>query len=260
MKRLCIFLLVLLSLIACKNDDFKKGVEAYEKEDFATAKLFYEKSCDDGYIEGCNNLGELYYYGKGIEQNYTKAGKIFQKTCEKKSGHGCRFVGIFYYHGYGDIEESDEKAAEYRKKSCDYKDAIGCLNTGNSYRFGTGVRKDLQIALDYVKKSCEMKLEVACNSRKDIEEEILVENAFKDGSHYAVVDKIKSYMKAPDSYKHVKTSYDFNRMGNIIHLETIFNGKNSYNGYSQYTVKATVDLDGNILWFDLGGKGALLFM
>ncbi|MDR1555174.1 MAG: sel1 repeat family protein [Campylobacteraceae bacterium] len=255
-----LLLVIFIFLNGCNDNDLDKGSEAYQKEDFATAKVFYEKSCNGGNIKGCDNLGKLYYDGKGVEQNYTTANNIFQETCNKKSGYGCRFVGVFYYGGYA-VEESDEKAAEYYKKSCYYEDAVGCMNIGNLYFFGKGVSKNLQTAIDYVKKSCKLKLETACEYYKDMEEDLLVENLFKDGSHYAVVNKIKSYMKAPDSYRHVTTSYDFVRTSDnsgkikkVIHLKTVFNGRNSYNGFSQGTVEATVDLDGNILWFDFTGS------
>lgn len=30
----------------------------------------------------CNNLGDMYYYGKGVKQDYYKAAELYKKDCD----------------------------------------------------------------------------------------------------------------------------------------------------------------------------------
>ncbi|WP_204230881.1 PH domain-containing protein [Aeromonas salmonicida] len=66
-----------------------------------------------------------------------------------------------------------------------------------------------------------------------------------DGSHRALERAIKKSMNDPDSYEHVKTTY--NDLGDSLIVSTTFRGKNGFGGVVKNTVVAQVDLDGNIL-------------
>ncbi|MCW4573965.1 sel1 repeat family protein, partial [Venenivibrio stagnispumantis] len=75
--------------------------------------------------EGCYNLGEMYYYGKGVEQDYVKAAGLFEKACDAGIAKGCNNLGRMYYDGEG-VEEDYVKAAVFFKKACDAGSAKGC--------------------------------------------------------------------------------------------------------------------------------------
>ena len=66
-----------------------------------------------------------------------------------------------------------------------------------------------------------------------------------DGSHNKLTGLIKSSMNDPDSYEHIKTTYS-QKTDHLIVI-TKFRGKNAYGGYVINTIKAKVDLDGNVL-------------
>ncbi|MDR0580266.1 MAG: zinc ribbon domain-containing protein [Campylobacteraceae bacterium] len=72
-----------------------------------------------------------------------------------------------------------------------------------------------------------------------------------DGSNIYVTRRIKESMNDPDSYSHVKTLYSYNNVTKTIEVRTKFRGKNAFGGTIMNTAIATVDLDGNIKYFDV---------
>jgi RNA polymerase subunit RPABC4/transcription elongation factor Spt4 len=66
-----------------------------------------------------------------------------------------------------------------------------------------------------------------------------------DGSHRTLTKLIKSVMKDPDSYKHVKTTYI--DKGDYLIVEQQYRGTNSFGAVIPNTVVAKTSIDGNIL-------------
>lgn len=74
-----------------------------------------------------------------------------------------------------------------------------------------------------------------------------IEKAFStwDGSHVDLTRKIKESMNDPASYEHVETKY-WDMKDHLVVLTT-FRGKNAFGGVIKNSVKAKVDLDGNVI-------------
>lgn len=74
-----------------------------------------------------------------------------------------------------------------------------------------------------------------------------LENQFSawDGSHRGLTNYIKNAMNDPGSYEHVETVY-WDRKDHLI-VKTTFRGKNAFGGVVKNSVKAKVDLAGNVL-------------
>jgi len=66
-----------------------------------------------------------------------------------------------------------------------------------------------------------------------------------DGSHRGLTKYIKDAMNDPSSYEHVKTVY-WDRKDHLV-VMTTFRGKNAFGGLVKNSVKAKVDLAGNVL-------------
>ena len=66
--------------------------------------------CDDGKVEVCTRLGQLYYHGTEVKRDFSKAKKFFQKACDLGDGLGCSFLGTLYEQGRGGLEQSYRKA------------------------------------------------------------------------------------------------------------------------------------------------------
>ncbi len=58
------------------------GMLSYDKQDFSKARKYFERACGLNNGSGCNNLGDLYQNGEGIEKNLTKAAYFYSKACK----------------------------------------------------------------------------------------------------------------------------------------------------------------------------------
>ena len=76
--------------------------------------------------------------------------------------------------------------------------------------------------------------------------QIQIEKQFSlwDGSHNNLTKLIKKAMNDASSFEHVETTYS-DKGDHLIVLE-VFRGKNAFGGVVKNSIKAEVDLDGNI--------------
>lgn len=55
-----------------------------------------ESSCDNGDMDACLSLGELYYTGEGVKQNHQKVVELSKKACDGGNIGGCVILGALY--------------------------------------------------------------------------------------------------------------------------------------------------------------------
>ena len=55
-----------------------------------------ERMAEDGDKYACTCLGEMYYYGNGVDQNYSRAMKWYRKAAEKGYANAQMLLGIMY--------------------------------------------------------------------------------------------------------------------------------------------------------------------
>ena len=87
------------------------------------------------------NLGEMYYLGDGVEQNYKEAFKWFTKSAEQKNEKALIALGNMYYYGDG-IHRDYKKAFELFMKAAghNYEENMGIqFILGVMYAEGQGV-------------------------------------------------------------------------------------------------------------------------
>ena len=56
---------------------FQTGQQYYEAKNYAEAVKWFRKAAEQGLAESQNRLGECYYYGNGVPQDYTEAVRWF---------------------------------------------------------------------------------------------------------------------------------------------------------------------------------------
>lgn len=76
-----------------------------------------KSQCNRGNGKACYKLGLAFHKGRGVKQNYKKAGKYFYKACKVNFPDGCYSVGLLYMKGNG-VVENCEKADDYFNKAC----------------------------------------------------------------------------------------------------------------------------------------------
>ncbi len=104
--------------VACQNlgDLYYKGKKV--KQDYLEAANYYGKACDSGYVGGCSALAFMYEEGQGIKPNDAKAVKLYAKACAGYDFKGCHRSGMMYKKGLGGTEQNFLKAKEFFTKAC----------------------------------------------------------------------------------------------------------------------------------------------
>ena len=89
-------------------------------QDYKKAKEWYQKSIDLGYIPSMQKLADMYYYGHGVSQDWQKAFFWHKEVAEsayfKISGRSMLIVGDMYSEGLG-VEQNYQEALKYYKRA-----------------------------------------------------------------------------------------------------------------------------------------------
>ena len=108
------------------SQDFELNKSPYNQKPLIASKELYEKDCTDKNIVGCKTLGDMYYFGEGVTQDYSKAKELYEKACNGGFMEACNNLGLWYELGDEIIKINFQKAKEFYKKSCDKGDTKGC--------------------------------------------------------------------------------------------------------------------------------------
>ncbi len=143
------------NLKACDKSDCNTIGIIYENTGaFKEAASFYQKACELNDKFACSNLGTLYYYGRGVEENLALSNKAYEKSCELGYSAGCYYLGFHYENA----EKANlSSAKKYYDKACRLNHAESCARIGVLYYYGKGVKQDFFEAFKAVQKSCESK-------------------------------------------------------------------------------------------------------
>ncbi len=141
--------------------DIYKKAEAFEdNERYIEAAEYYGLACQADYPAACWRLGELHYYGKGVDKDYAEAVKQYTKASELGSTEAENMLGMCYYNGNG-VEQNDATAFSWWKKAAEKGFDFAQHNVGYAYYNGIGVEKDYTEAIKWYTKSAEQGLAIA---------------------------------------------------------------------------------------------------
>ena len=101
-------------------------------------------SAEQGDARTQNDLGNMYYFGRGVPKNYAKALELFGKSAEQGFAEAQNNLGNMYYSGAG-VPKDDKKAAHWWLKAAKQGDAWAQYSLGMMYH---STKSDLQ---DYKK-------------------------------------------------------------------------------------------------------------
>ena len=90
-------------------------------------------------------LGERYYHGNGVEQNYQKALEWYERAASQGFEEAISSIGYMYSQGKG-VRQNNEKAVEWYSKAANKGYAKGQFNLAVMYLDGRGVPKDIEKA------------------------------------------------------------------------------------------------------------------
>ncbi len=106
-------------------------------KDLKSLKALAEK----GDAEAQYSLGDMYYDGEGVEQNFKEAAKWTRKAADQGHATAQFNLGMMYERSQG-VEKDDKEAVKWYLKSAEQGDAIAQMALGRMYYLGKGVEQD----------------------------------------------------------------------------------------------------------------------
>lgn len=73
---------------SCQNIGLRYAGRGDQKN-YAAAAKYFQRACDYGLSEGCNNIAFLYANARGVKQSYTLAYKYWGKACSMGNASAC---------------------------------------------------------------------------------------------------------------------------------------------------------------------------
>ena len=99
------------------------------------------RSAEEGDAYAQNELGVLYYQGKGVPQNYREAKDWFDKAVQKGHAGAQVNLGTLYLRGEG-APQSSQMALFWFSRAARQEDALAFAKLGLMYARGHGVLQD----------------------------------------------------------------------------------------------------------------------
>jgi len=100
-----ILLLFLLGLNPALGADFQKGLDAYERGDYATALKEWTPLAEQGNAYAQHNLGVMYSNGQGVPQDDKTAVKWYTLAAEQGNAIAQHNLGAMYAFGTGILKD-----------------------------------------------------------------------------------------------------------------------------------------------------------
>ncbi|KAF9271838.1 hypothetical protein BGZ68_003018, partial [Mortierella alpina] len=124
------------------------------EQDYGRAMEWYLKASDAGNASAMFNIGIMYDSGLGIEQDYGKAMEWYLKASDAGNASAMFNIGYMYRNGQG-VEQDYGKAIEWYLRASDAGNASAMFNIGYMYRNGQGAEQDYGKAMGWYLKASE---------------------------------------------------------------------------------------------------------
>jgi TPR repeat protein len=144
MNRLLILPVLLLTLLLGNpafSADFQKGLDAYDRGDYATALREWTPLAEQGKSVAQFNLGQMYRKGQGVRQNKKTAVKWYRLSAEQGDADAQTNLGVMYRKGHG-VPQDDKTAVKWYRLAAVQGYSRARSNLGVMYDNGYGVLQD----------------------------------------------------------------------------------------------------------------------
>ena len=138
--------------------------EAYGGEE---QPLSNEESEEELSVEDLNTIGDMYYFGDGVEQDYEEAVEWYKAAAGQDYDLAQYNLGHMYRNGYG-VAQDYTKAIQWYKKAAEQGNSEAQNSLGDMYYFGDGVEQDYEEAIQWYRKAAEQGNGKAQNSLGDM--------------------------------------------------------------------------------------------
>ena len=124
-------------------------------KDLTKSVPLYYRAADRGDIRATITMGELFRDGEGVDKNFKEALRYFQRAADKDDGEAMNSLALIYDQGGYGVAQDAQKAFEWFKKSAEAGNANGMSNLSLCYLWGSGIRKNTNLAEYWMKKAAE---------------------------------------------------------------------------------------------------------
>lgn len=121
--------------------DFKKGMDAYQHGEYATALSEWQPLAEQGQAIAQYQLGLLYANGKGVEKDDAKARKWYEKSAIQGHTEAQVNFGILLLYARGG-QQDYKMAMYYLRLSANNGHDLAQRKLGQMYEHGDGVQQD----------------------------------------------------------------------------------------------------------------------
>lgn len=132
-------------------------------EQQATATEQYRKDAEQGSAFAQTKLGDIYFRGQGVPQDYQQALVWYRKAADQGVAEAQYNLGYMYRHGLG-LPQDYQQALTWYRKAADQGWAQAQTELGFMYFNGQGVPKDYKQAVAYYRKAADQGVAAAQHS------------------------------------------------------------------------------------------------
>jgi hypothetical protein len=135
-------------------ENVKRALMLFDTDNYTEARPLLNQACNAGKAEACEDLGEIYHAGWGVDIDYFQAIALFIKACQAGNTDGCCALGNAYTNGEG-VGQNYARAVELYTESCNKGNQIGCAYLGRMYQEGLGVERDYSRSVKLYTNACD---------------------------------------------------------------------------------------------------------
>jgi uncharacterized protein len=122
--------------------DFQAGMDANNREDYATALREWRPLAEQGDALAQYNLGLLYRKGRGVPQDDVQARKWYEKAAAQGQAKAQFNLGTLYFNGEG-VSKNYQQALRWFRLAADQGEALAQTKIAIMYDEGQGVQKNI---------------------------------------------------------------------------------------------------------------------
>jgi uncharacterized protein len=121
--------------------DFQAGMNAHDREDYATALQEWQPLAEQGDAQAQYHVGLLYHKGRGVPQDDAQARKWYARAAAQGQAKAQFGLGTLYFNGEGGPKDY-QQALRWFRLLANQKEALAQTKLGIMYDDGEGVPKD----------------------------------------------------------------------------------------------------------------------
>lgn len=127
------------------------NIHLHDDENVREAKGYYQLASEKGFVPALNNLGMMYFFGKGVDKNLTKAVEYLGQAAVKGNKNSQFYLAMSL--SQIDDEKFNKEIIKWIQKSANNNFLKAELVLGFGYIKGEDIKKDMQKAKYWIQKA-----------------------------------------------------------------------------------------------------------